>query len=223
MKEHTRRVNDCIFRWRFIFIVISNDYERLWGSDNSRIGCCPTTMTLKTQETTKTVRNQSETYISSRIWIKWDRKFCPVGDGILFGVGGSSGLDSRLGASGDWVTVDQDSDENGINVGNPDDVVGSVVVGTSAVGVIVSKEDLEAPPTLASPEFEPGFRFKFEFELGVHVASTLVGGAVAPNVNNSVAPLKDYQLSEFNISYVEMQLVTCSIAIILVFAFKFPL
>ncbi|EFO97072.1 hypothetical protein CRE_15239 [Caenorhabditis remanei] len=45
---------------------------------------------------------------------------------------------------------------------------------------------------------------------------------LAPNVNNSVAPLKDYQLSEFNISYVKMQLVTCSIAIILVFAFKFP-
>ncbi|KAF1756447.1 hypothetical protein GCK72_012900 [Caenorhabditis remanei] len=104
-------------------------------------------------------------------------ELCPVGDGILLGVGGSSGLDSRLGACGAWVTVDQDSDENGINVGNPDDVVGSVVVGTSGVGVIVSNEDLEAPPTLASPEFEPGFRFKFEFEFSVHVASTLVGGA----------------------------------------------
>ena len=112
--------------------------------------------------------------------------FCPVGDGILLGVGGSSGLDSRLGASGDWVTVDHDSDENGINVGNPDDVVGSVVVEASGVGVVVSREDLEAPPTLASPEFEPGFRFKFELELGVHVASTLVGGAGWSGFSNDV-------------------------------------
>ncbi|EFO85135.1 hypothetical protein CRE_21470 [Caenorhabditis remanei] len=54
------------------------------------------------------------------------------------------------------------------------------------------------------------------------IASKSLLECLAPNVNNSVAPPKDYQLSEFNISYVEMQLVICSIAIILVFAFKFP-